>query len=113
MRAEFSTHLATIIGSADGYTERQGGHIVASATDLKHIGYIIRFIWNATRGHHLAPWRSPYLRWRIETYTGIKMQSIGFLEFWEFTWRERRELLRFLKWTGEMERYARVRPKNP
>ena len=75
--------------------------------------YILRFLWNATRGHHLTPWRSAYLRWRIETYTGIKMQSIGFLEFFGFTWRERRELLRFLKWTGEMERYARVKPKNP
>ena len=81
--------------------------------NVKHIGYILRFLWNATRGHHLAPWRSPYLRWRIETYTGIKMQSIGFLEFFGFTWRERRELLRFLRWTGEMERYARVKPKNP
>lgn len=80
---------------------------------LKHIGYIIRFLWNATRGHRLAPWRSPYLRWRIETYTGIKMQSIGFLEFFGFALRERRELVRFLTWTGEMERYARVKPKNP
>ncbi len=60
-----------------------------------------------------GPWRSPYLRWRIETYTGIKMQSIGFLEFFGFSWRERAELFRFLKWTGEMERYARVKPKNP
>ena len=74
---------------------------------------ILRFIWNSARGHRLAPWRSPYLRWRIETYTGIKMQSIGFLEFFGFVWRERKELVRFLKWTGEMERYARVRPKNP
>jgi len=80
---------------------------------LKHAGYILRFLWNATRGHHLAPWRSPYLRWRIETYTGIKMQSIGFLEFCGFCWREKGELLRFLKWTGEMERYARVKPRNP
>lgn len=75
--------------------------------------YILRFLWNATRGHHLTPWRSAYLRWRIETYTGIKMQSIGFLEFCGFTWRERMDLLRFLKWTGEMERYARAKPKNP
>jgi hypothetical protein len=80
---------------------------------VKHFGYILRFLWNATRGHHFAPWRSPYLRWRIETYTGVKMQSIGFLEFCDFSWRERKELLRFLKWTGEMERYARVKPKNP
>ena len=73
----------------------------------------IRFLWNATRGHHLAPWRSPYLLWRIETYTGVKMKQIGFVEFWEFMWRERHELWRFLRWTGEMERYAHPKPKNP
>ncbi|MFB3814576.1 MAG: hypothetical protein ACE14L_10735 [Terriglobales bacterium] len=26
---------------------------------------IFRFLWNATRGHRLAPWRSPYLRWLL------------------------------------------------
>ncbi len=72
----------------------------------------IRFLWNATRGHRLAPWRSPYLLWRIETYTGVKMKQIGFVEFWEFMWRERHELWRFLRWTGEMERYAHPKPKN-
>jgi len=75
--------------------------------------YLLRFLWNATRGHRLAPWRSPYLRWRIETYTGVKMKDIGFLEFFEFMWKERAELFRFLQWTAEMERYARPRPKNP
>ena len=75
--------------------------------------YLLRFLWNATRGHHLTPWRSPYLRWRIETYTGVKMTDIGVLEFFEFTWKERGELLRFLQWTAEMERYARPKPKNP
>lgn len=72
---------------------------------------VLRFLWNATRGHHFTPWRSPYLLWRIETYTGVKMTQIGFLEFWEFSWRERKNLWRFLKWTGEMERYAHPRPK--
>jgi hypothetical protein len=74
---------------------------------------IVRFLWNATRGHRLTPWRSPYLRWRIETYCGIKMTQIGFLEFWGFMWRERKSMLQFLKWTGEMKQYARVKPKNP
>ena len=41
----------------------------------------LRFLWNATKGHRLAPWRSPYLLWRIETYCGVKMTQIGFLEF--------------------------------
>jgi len=72
----------------------------------------VRFLWNATKGHRLAPWRSPYLLWRIETYTGVKMKQIGFLEFWEFMWRERRELWRFLQWTGEMERHVHPKPKS-
>ena len=76
------------------------------------MGNKIRFLWNATRGHRLTPWRSPYLLWRIETYTGVKMKQIGFLEFWEFMWRERHELWRFLRWTGEMERYAHPKPKS-
>ena len=74
---------------------------------------LLRFLWNATRGHHLAPWRSPYLRWRIETYCGLKMNKIGFLEFWAFLWRERHQLTRFLHWTADMEAYARPKPKNP
>jgi hypothetical protein len=75
--------------------------------------YTLRFLWNATRGHHLAPWRSPYLHWRIETYTGVKMHNIGLFEFLGFMWREKRELTRFLQWTADMESYARVKPKNP
>ena len=73
---------------------------------------ILRVLWHATRGHRLAPWRSPYLRWRIETYCGVKMSQVGFLEFWGFMWRERSELLRYLKWTAQMERYAQAKPRN-
>ncbi|GAC1659328.1 MAG: hypothetical protein NVS9B15_21710 [Acidobacteriaceae bacterium] len=73
---------------------------------------VIRFAWNATRGHRLTPWRAPYLRWRVETYTGVKMQEIGFPEFFSFMWRERKELVRFLKWTAQMNDYARPQPKN-
>ncbi|SRR5882724_253979 len=67
----------------------------------------LRFLWNSTRGHRLAPWRSPYLLWRVETYCGVKMQNIGFLEFWGFLWRERAHLKRFLAWTAEMQHYTR------
>ncbi len=74
---------------------------------------MLRFLWNATRGHHLRPWRSPYLLWRIETYTGIKMHQIGLPEFSEFLWRERQNLWRFLRWTREMQRCVRPKPKHP
>jgi hypothetical protein len=79
---------------------------------IEGMRYRLRFLWNATRRHRLAPWRSPYLLWRIETYCGVKMTQIGFLEFWEFLWRERTSLWRFLKWTAEMERYAHPKPKS-
>src|SRR5882672_8986766 len=72
----------------------------------------LRFLWNSTRGHRLAPWRSPYLLWRIETFTGVKMTQIGFLEFWEFLWTERKSLWRFLKWTGEMDHYVHPKAKS-
>ena len=58
----------------------------------------MRFLWRATRGYRLRPWRSPYLRWRIETYSGIHAGDIGFREFWCFVWVTRRELARFLAW---------------
>ena len=74
---------------------------------------LLQFLWNATRGHRPAPWRSPYLRWRIETYSGMKMADISFLDFWIFFWHERHQLLRFLKWTAEMEQFARPKPRNP
>jgi len=53
------------------------------------------------------------LRWRIETFTGLKMDKIGFWSFWFFMWRERGQLARFLEWTKDMDRYARPVPKNP
>jgi hypothetical protein len=65
---------------------------------------MILFLWRATRGHRLTPWRSPYLRWRIETYSGIPAESIDFSTFWRFTWQTRGELMRFLAWAERMER---------
>ena len=75
--------------------------------------YIVRFLWNATRGHRLAPWRSPYVRWRLETYTGLKMAQIGLPQVAAILWHERRQMWRFLLWTARMDNYARVKPRNP
>jgi hypothetical protein len=59
-------------------------------------------MWKASRGYRLAPWRSPYLRWRIETYSGLHADHIKFSDFWKFIWQNRRELVRFLKWSDRM-----------
>lgn len=64
------------------------------------------FLWNATRGHRLAPWRSPYLRWRLETYSGIHADRITAAVMLRFLWVEKRQFLRFLRWTGEIRRDA-------
>ena len=63
---------------------------------------MLRFLWRATRGYRLTPWRSPYLRWRMETYWGKPAGEIHFRDFWGFVWQHRRELARFLRWTERM-----------
>lgn len=71
------------------------------------MGAAIRFIWNATRGHRLRPWRSDYLKWRIETYSGIKAETLTARDIALFLWRQRSQLLHFLIWTGRLERETR------
>lgn len=66
----------------------------------------LRFLWNATRGHRLAPWRSPFLRWRIETYSGQHAETLTAKSVLGFMWATRGELARFLSWTGEIDREA-------
>jgi len=63
----------------------------------------MRFLWRATRGYRLRPWRSPYLRWRIETYSGTPAEEIGFSDFWRFAWQRRSDLQRFLHWAERMD----------
>ena len=63
---------------------------------------MIGYLWRASRGYRFTPWRSPYLRWRIETYWGLHADAIGFKEFSSFVWRQRRDLARFLHWAQRM-----------
>ena len=66
-----------------------------------------RFLWNATRGNRLRPWRSEFIRWRVETYSGKPAESLTARDVMGFFWAERWEFLRFLAWTGEINREAR------
>jgi hypothetical protein len=69
----------------------------------------IRFLWNATRGHRLTPWRSEYLRWRVETYSGMPAETLTAARIFAFVWESKWELLSFLFWTGRLEREVRKR----
>ena len=70
---------------------------------------MLGFLWRAAGKNRLRPWRSPYLRWRIETYWGLHAERISPAEFRAFLWNHRRELLRFLRWADKMEAAARAR----
>ncbi len=70
---------------------------------LRMVGVIMRLSWP----HLLAPWRSPLLRWRLETY-GIQ-DSAGRLlhadditptQFVRFTLQHHRAIRRFLRWAA-------------
>ena len=69
-------------------------------------------LWVLTRGYRLWPWRSPYLRWRMETYSGVHADEITFLRFWKLAWSQRHELIRYLRWADHMRSLAR-KPKRP
>jgi hypothetical protein len=72
---------------------------------------MILLLWRLTRGYRLRPWKSPYLRWRLETYWGVHADQVTFREFWSLTWRERRALLRYLRWAVEMDRESHRVPR--
>jgi hypothetical protein len=57
--------------------------------------------WKLAKGYRLTPWESPYLRWRIETWSGIPASSITRETFLQFVRQHRRELFRYLKWAAD------------
>jgi hypothetical protein len=65
---------------------------------------MLAILWRLTAGYRLRPWRSPYLRWRMETYWGMHAADITFSQFWKFAWTQRRELLRYLRWVDRMQK---------
>lgn len=69
----------------------------------------LRFLWNATRGHRLRPWRSEFVRWRVETFSGKPAETLTAKDVLAFFWQTRWELISFLAWTGQLEKEARKR----
>lgn len=70
----------------------------------------LRFLWNATRGHRLRPWRSEYLRWRLETFTGKHAEGVGPRDFWVLLRSERKQVARYTRWLAEMRSYSASNP---
>ena len=73
-----------------------------------------RLLWSFSRGHRLRPWRSPYLRWRIETYSGLEADRIDARALLTFLVRNRGRLAQYLHWAGEMRTTRRApKPRRP
>lgn len=63
---------------------------------------IVRFLWTATRGYRLQPWRSPYLRWRMETFSGQHAETMTAASMGRLLWAEKLQFVRFLAWIGDV-----------
>jgi hypothetical protein len=64
----------------------------------------LRYYWTASKGFRLQPWKSPYMRWRMETFFGAEADPLTARLFCRLLWRERRRLKEFIRWTSEYRR---------
>ncbi|HUD21300.1 MAG TPA: hypothetical protein VMQ60_00495 [Acidobacteriaceae bacterium] len=76
------------------------------------MGAVLIFVWNATRGSRLRPWRSEFLKWRMETFTGLHAEEIELRDFLRLLYGERKQVARYLRWLSEMRGYAHAGEKN-
>ena len=65
----------------------------------------IRFGWKATRGYRSRPWKSPYILWRVETYTGKQAAMVRLPDLIRLVWTERSQMFRFVQWLRAMRAF--------
>lgn len=65
--------------------------------------------WRLAWPYVLTPWRSPLLRWRMETYgvtdargTPLKADEIDAAMFFHFLVMRRADLFRFFRWAASL-----------
>ena len=65
--------------------------------------------WRLAWPYVLTPWRSPLLRWRMETYGMVDARGnlltahdVTAAVFWRFLIQHRSALARFLSWAGSL-----------
>jgi hypothetical protein len=63
----------------------------------------VRFFWTATAGTRLRPWRSEYLRWRVETYSGKPAGSLKIRDFAKMFMDEPGQMIRFFQWSQRLQ----------
>ena len=61
-------------------------------------------LWRLTKGYRLHPWDSPFLKWRIETWSGTQAATVTPGIFFRFVWQHLHDMLRYLRWADENSR---------
>lgn len=62
---------------------------------------MLLILWRLSKGYRLHPWDSPFLKWRIETWSGTEASSITPGIFFRFCGTHLRDLFRYLRWADE------------
>jgi hypothetical protein len=70
---------------------------------------MLRYYWIAAKGYRLTPWKSPYLRWRFETFLGAEAAEMDAGKFFRLTWKYRNQMESFLEWAHERRQAQRGR----
>jgi hypothetical protein len=70
---------------------------------------ILRYYWMAAKGYRLNPWKSPYLRWRLETFLGPEAAGLDARKFFHLAWKYRAQMERFAEWAAERRQAQRRR----
>jgi hypothetical protein len=60
----------------------------------------LRYYWIAARGYRLEPWKSPYIRWRFETFLGKEAANLDATKFFRLSWKYRDQLRSFAEWAA-------------
>lgn len=61
----------------------------------------LRYYWNVARGYRFKPWKSPYLRWRFETFLGPEAKNLDARKFLRLSWKYRANMVSFVDWAAE------------
>jgi len=69
----------------------------------------VQYYWNAARGYRFNPWKSPYIRWRFETFLGKEAANLTAAKFFQLAWKYRDHMERFVDWAAERQRLQRRR----
>jgi len=71
------------------------------------VWHLLQFYWLSSPGYRLQPWKSPYIRWRFETFLGAEAANLNAIGFFRLSWKYRHRLKSFSDWAALRRRTQR------